>query len=176
MTDYFNNFRDGRLGGGEEVGVAPDAPLAVGAATERGEDVASVFAGFASGDGCKRYFEKVPAYGEIAADGDLLNVGAALESDELRHGAESRGELLATHRRTARCEEGDIVSHQIELCGEVAGGGGFSPGVDEGANLLGILIVCRLAYFFVSFSRAVRTMSLVRSSGSTSGAEFTGAG
>ena len=36
MTDYFNHFRDGWLGGGEEVGVAPDAPPAVGAATERG--------------------------------------------------------------------------------------------------------------------------------------------
>jgi hypothetical protein len=32
------------------------------------------------------------------------------------------------------------------------------------------------AHFFVSFWRAVRTMSLVRSSGNTSGAEFTGAG
>jgi hypothetical protein len=51
------------LCGGEEVGVAPDAPLAVGAATERGEGVAGVFASLASGDRGKRYFEEVPADG-----------------------------------------------------------------------------------------------------------------
>src|SRR6202035_3131833 len=104
-----------------------------------------------------------------------LYVGSDFESDDLHHGAKLGGEFLATHRRTAWSEKGDVMSHEIELRGEVAGGGGFAPGVDEGANLLVVLFVCRLAHFLVSFSRAVRTMSLVRSSGNTSGAEFTGA-
>jgi hypothetical protein len=81
VANYFNNFRDGSLGGEEEAGVAPDAPSAVAAAAE--------------------------------------------------------------------CREGV-----------------------EGSDLL----VVWLAYFFVSLSRAVRTMSLVRSSGRTSGEVFTAAG
>jgi hypothetical protein len=63
------------LGGGKEVGVAPDAPLAVGATAEGGEDVAGVFADVAAFVGGEGDFEEVPADGEISADGDLLDVG-----------------------------------------------------------------------------------------------------
>ena len=137
------------LGGGEEVGVAPDAPLAVGAAAEGGEDVAGVLADFAAFDGGEGDFEEVPADGEIAADGDLLHVGAALERGDLHHGAKCGGELVAAHGRAAWGEEDDVVGHEVELRGEVAGGGGFAPGVDEGADLLVVLLVSvGLAHFF----------------------------
>ena len=85
------------LGGSEEVGVAPDAPLAVGAATERGEDIACVFADMAAFDWGDGDFEEVPAEGEIAADGDLLEAGAALDGGDLRHGSKCGGELVAAH-------------------------------------------------------------------------------
>ena len=171
-----------QLGGGEEVGVAPDAPLAVGAAAEDGEDVAGVFAGFAAFDGGEGDFEEVPADGQVALDGDLLDVRAAVDGCDVDHGAEVFGELFAAHGCAAGSEEDDVISHEIVLRGEVSGGGGFAPAIDEGADLLLVLFVSfvgGIGHFWatlVSFSRAVRTMSLVRSSGRTSGAEFTGAG
>src|SRR5258705_7404070 len=167
MTGYVNTFRDRSLGGGEEIGVAPDAPLAVGAATERGEDVACVLADLAAFDWGEGYFEEVPADGDVSADGDLLDVGAAFDRGDLHHGAKSGGELVAAHGCAACREEDDVGSHEVELCGEVAGRGGFAPGVDEGANLLFVLFGGLLAHFFVSFvclSRAGRMFSLVRSS------------
>ena len=61
-----NNFRGESLDEGEEVGVARDAPLAVGAAAEGGEGVAGVFDGFAAFDGGEVDFEEIPADGEVA--------------------------------------------------------------------------------------------------------------
>src|ERR1700733_234638 len=164
---------------GEEVGVAPDAPLTVCSTTKRGEGVAGVFAGFASGNGSKRYFEEVPADGEIAADSDLLHVGATFDRDDLYGGAELCRELFTTHRRSSWSEEDYVVGDEVKLRGEVALGGGLAPGGDEGADLLVVLFVGLLAHFFVSlvsFSRAVRTMSLVSSSGRTSAGALGDAG
>jgi hypothetical protein len=118
----------------EKVGVAPDAPLAVGAATKRGEGVACMFDGFATLDGREIDFEEVPADGEIAIDGDLLNVGAAGEADLRDHRFEADGELVAMHGRIAWSEEDYVVRHEIELSGEVSGSGGFAPSVDEGVD------------------------------------------
>ena len=58
-------FKSGLLDEGEEVGVARDAPLAVGAAAEGGESVAGVFDGFAAFDGGEVDFEEIPADGEV---------------------------------------------------------------------------------------------------------------
>ena len=79
------------------------------------------------------------------SDGDLLDVGTAGEADYFDHGLEADGELVAMHGRVAGGEEDDVVGHQVELRGEVSGGGGFAPGVDDGADLL---IVLSLAVCF----------------------------
>jgi hypothetical protein len=65
--------------------------LPVTATTQRGEDVACVLACLAAFDGEEGDLEEVSADGEIAADGDLLHVGATLDGGDLHHGAKSRG-------------------------------------------------------------------------------------
>ncbi len=72
------------LGGSEHVGVAPDAPLAVGSAAKDGEGVAGALDGLASCKGRDLDFEEIPADGKIAVDGDLLHVGADFDADCLR--------------------------------------------------------------------------------------------
>src|SRR5260370_25880000 len=109
MTNYVNDFRDRSLGGGEEVGVAPDAPLAVAATTQCGEDVACVLAGFATFDWGEGDFEEVPTDGEVAADVDLLRAGTAFDRGDLHHGAKSGHELLSAHGGAASREEYDVV-------------------------------------------------------------------
>src|SRR5271170_5814029 len=86
---------------GEEIGVAPDAPLAVGTATESAERVAGMFAGFSAFDGGEGDLEEIPAEGEVAAYRDLLDVGAAGEMDHLDHCRKGRSKLFAAHRCAA---------------------------------------------------------------------------
>ncbi len=111
----FLNERAGQVSGWcDEVGVAPDAPSAVGSSAEDSEDVSRVFAGFASFDWREGDLEEVPANSKVAVDGDLLHVGAAFDGDHFNGGSKLSDEFFPAHGRTVRSEKDDVVGQEVE--------------------------------------------------------------
>src|SRR6266851_5538965 len=149
------------------VRITPYPPLAVGTPPKCSKNVARPFHRGTASDRGNVHLKQVPAKRQVAGDGDLLYIGSHLQANLLDHGLESGSKLLATHRRIAGREEHHILGHHVHLGNKIATARGIAPGIDEGSNLLLVWTHC-----FVSFCRALRTISLVRSSGSTSAAAF----
>jgi len=146
VSDFDPIFRDqscrpvshSLLHGGQGVGVAGQEPAAVGLSAVDREAMPGELLFFPAG--ARGHGERVPAprVGEFADDHDLDQLAAAIDPPLLVGRREGGGKYVPAERFVTRIEKNDIVRHQGEQTGKIAGIDGIDPGgMDLGDGLFG---------------------------------------